>query len=313
MSRAEAQKTFLQVGFGGQGEAWAQCLRDSGANVEIFFTGTEKTYSKAKQQRFSVAMLSELGASIERLFTLTTEPVPVLLLCPDDQIGSVYQEFLANLKIPLNLVIAHGYSVYSGALKPKLEHRLHLFAPKAIGPKIREAYESSRFHSLKVAICKSNSPTSSDFISGLSDLLGFNSENRIETDFETETIGDLISEQLLLCGGLFTLLETTVEAMESAGIPKALIQEECYSELKLVVDMIESYGLAHTLGKISNAAKAGAGITRSRLKPLLKDLAKDTVDGILTKRFDDEYREGKWKNSVLEQEAFFLAREENSL
>ncbi len=231
-------QSWIQIGFGSQGKAWAESFKARDWDVEVF---QRSRLPKLREHLIARSKQSDAAIAIG-------------LLIPDHLIGPVYTEYLADLDLPLDLVVAHGYCVACGTLKlqsPK--HRAVLFAPKAIGPKLQEAaLKLGSPHSLTAAVSELSSLTHA-----LGEGLGFKSQNLVVSSFETETRSDWISEQGLLCGGLFTLFEWTIRAMRDAGVPEPLIHAECFTELRLFAELLETQGLAKTFARISPAAKAG--------------------------------------------------------
>jgi ketol-acid reductoisomerase len=262
------------VGYGGQARAWAQCLRESGWSVEIYL----RTPAKLSGSRPLAALASELEAGAR-----------VALLCADSAIGEVYERHLRGVDRALHLVIAHGFSVYAGTLKNlEPEHSLSLLAPKAIGPQIVTHFQAGRPHELRAAWY--SPAVAARAVIELAQGMGFSERNLISTTFEKETIGDLISEQGLLCGGLFTLLDWTQSAMREAGVPEDLIREECLSELELVAGLLKRKGPAETFATISDAAKVGALLVRddfdrSDLRPRLQARFGEILSGKFGQRF----------------------------
>ncbi len=209
---------------------------------------------KARAQGFEVRPLSELGHGLR-------EGARIALLIPDRVIPGFYQEMLAEVSHPLQLILAHGYAAAFGGLLPKHAHALALLAPKAIGPELRRAYVEGRgTHGLKAAVFGD--------VSSIAQALGITRENQIAADFRSETVGDLISEQLLLCGGVFPWLGVTMERMRAHGVPDALIREECLTELELVARVLREEGATGAFRKISEAAQFGTARMFERLERL---------------------------------------------
>lgn len=290
-----SKNTLYVIGFGSQAQAWAQCLRASGWSIEIYLSRPEgKSGQRARELGFAqVQPLSELA-------TLPSDAL-VAFLCPDTEIGPVYREQLASLDRPLTLLLAHGYAVYADDLKPaRPSHELALFAPKAIGPKIWSLYQEARgdFHRLVAGF--SASSERAPHVIALGRAMGFARERMVSATFEQEAVGDLLSEQGLLCGGVFTLLEWTLEAMKKAGVPEELMREECLTELELVAGLLRERGPAATYKVISQAAQAG---TIAMQDALNSSGARAHFDAqlaqVLDRRFTKYFSEGAWKPGAL--------------
>jgi ketol-acid reductoisomerase len=233
---------------------------------------------------------------------VSNEPALVAGLIPDAAIGAVYRDFIAAIPRPVTLVLATGYAVYSGDLaKLAPGHEAVMLAPKAIGPKLLAAHEKSRpgSHALLAAF---NAPAAREAQAlVLARALGFAEDNLVRVPFETEAVGDLISEQNLLCGGLFTLLEHSMRRMREAGVPDRLIREECVSELELIASLIKEKGPASTFSNISQTAQCGAVVTRERLLSSGLEKALDAqADEVVSRRFPETLRRSPWRAQAAE-------------
>lgn len=297
------------VGFGSQGRAWANCLKHSGWNVRIFLHQKGKSFEEAQRLGFEPQLLENLPQTLQSL-SPQTHPILIALLCPDSLIGEIYQTILSPLsQLPLSLILAHGYASYSGDLKPQNPlHSVCLLAPKAIGPKLEAAF----FNAQSLQPQKVSPSPTHDLVAGfyapedrkgqiqqLAKAMGFSENHLVSTTLEQEAIGDLISEQGLLCGGMFTLLEWTMEAMAKAGIPDALIREECLRELELISGLMREKGPATTFHKISQAAQCGTLEMRKRfLNSSLPQEFQKQVEEVLNKNFVKKFKSNEWKKEA---------------
>lgn len=229
------------------------------------------------------------------------------MLCPDTEVGPIYRDFLAPLESELTLVLAHGYAVYAGELQlARLGHEVALLAPKAIGPKIWALYREARsdrtagasgYHRLVAGFHAP--PAREAQVRALAEGLAFAPWNLAQATFEQEAVGDLLSEQGLLCGGVFTLLEWTIDAMARAGVPSALIHEECLTELELIAGLLRERGPATTFRTISQAAQCGTVAMRERLsRSGAREQMERQFEEVLDRRFAAHFREGAWKNDA---------------
>lgn len=289
-------QTIHLVGFGSQGAAWAHILQNAGWKTNIYLANkNSESFKNALHAHFQPKLISELPKSLTKQ---PSSPHLIALLCPDAIIGSVYFEMLAPLsEIPLTLVLAHGYAIYAKDLELKNpNHAVALLAPKAIGPRLQalglKALAEGRPHELVAAFCSPSARQAQ--VLALAHALGFDSKNLSETSFELETIGDLISEQALLCGGLFSLIEWTVQEMQKAGVPSRLIQEECFSELELIAGLLKERGLTDTFKAISQVAQFGATQMKNKLKEckVPEAIAKQAQD-IVSGKFANSFKRKK--------------------
>ncbi|MBI3543399.1 MAG: hypothetical protein HY075_09030, partial [Deltaproteobacteria bacterium] len=255
------------VGFGSQGTAWAENLRRSGWQVSVYLGRSDSaSFEKARALGFDPALIIELPKRLAASPAPADGAAMVAMLVPDHLIAPLYREFVASVARPLTIVLAHGYAVYAGELVALAAgHEPALLAPKAIGPKLEAAHKAvaPEPHHLVAAISAGDARDGS--VVALAQGLGFAPERLVRASFEQEAVGDLISEQTLLCGGVFNLIEWTMEAMHEAGVPADLIREECLTELELIAGLIRERGVAATLGKISPAAQCGTIAMRERL------------------------------------------------
>lgn len=290
------------VGFGSQGSAWAKCLRQSGWQVEVYLPIQSPSFQKAIEAGFN-------PHPIEHLYTLKSdlsETHWIAMLCPDPLIAPLYRDFIANFSGNVRLILAHGYAIYSGDLKMRTPlHRPLLLAPKAIGPKLLENYKSTfpHPHSLVAAFFAPALGFDEDQ-EGLTRIargLGFSPESLVTASFDEEAIGDLMSEQGLLCGGIFKLLEWTLEAMTAAGIPERLIREECLSELELIAGLIRERGPSQTFRSISQVAQGGTIAMANRFENSgFKEAFLAQMEEIKNRKFAQSFQSGAWKEKSLD-------------
>jgi ketol-acid reductoisomerase len=225
----------------------------------------------------------------------------VALLCPDTEIRLLYQEIISRAEVPLTMVLAHGYAVYARELPTLLPgHSIALLAPKAIGPKLREAHVAGGGkHALRAAVEWPSAPEARARVLDLAKGLGFLPERLVETTATVEAIGDLISEQSLLCGGVFPLLEWTAQLMREAGVPEALIREECLTELELVAGLIRERGPSAAFSAISSAAQAGTVAMRRRLiQAGVPEAMRAQAEDVMSRAFADEFRGDGWRTEA---------------
>lgn len=303
--------TLHIVGFGSQGAAWADCLRKSGWNVQLYvsqYQGT--TYKKALQADFNPKLITELPEQLLQASEDEKEiPLPkktshwIAFLCPDAAIGGIYRDHLSHLQLPLRMVLAHGFCVYTKDLQPaRPEHQPVLLAPKAIGPQLSHHFftEFPNTHTLAAAVfLPAEISDERLMLNALTRGLGFAETSLIPATFQQETVGDLISEQGLLCGTVFNFMEWTIEAMQEAGIPPALIREECLSELELIAGLVRKRGPASAFQAISEAAQCGTVAMRNRFEDVkLKAEFKKQVQTVLDGRFSSFFQSQEWRTQA---------------
>lgn len=236
------------IGFGSQGSAWAENARDSGWTVEVFLHREGPSWKRALEMGFSPQLLSQSLPESEL----------VALLLPDSAILPCVRERFQRVDRKFHFVLAHGFAAVEGLLNELGPNQtVSLLAPKAIGPELRAAFrEGKGSHGLAAAIHSSGTEEARE-IRKLAGALGFREDRLIPASFDQEARADWMSEQGVLCGGLFTLLAWTLEEMDRQGVPRALQREECLTELRLIANVLVAKGLTGTFDLISDAAKAG--------------------------------------------------------
>jgi ketol-acid reductoisomerase len=287
----------LVVGFGSQGQAWVRLLRASGVDVKVFLSRKGLSFEKAQKEKIPVFSLETIGEHLRG-----QGPTLIACLCPDSETGPIYEKYLRPLsEESILLVLAHGFAVYSGSLdreKMELRHEVSLLAPKAIGPKLEEKGLASKTHSLVAGVCVPRSLDHLKMFNELSTRLGFAKENLVPATFDQETIGDLISEQGLLCGPVFSFLVWTVQAMRKAQIPERLIYEECFTELELIASLLKDKQGLETFLKISKAAQIGTvKVNQALVEAGMEQRFAQIADEVVSKKFASEFLEGKYNES----------------
>ncbi|MBI3558631.1 MAG: hypothetical protein HY074_20370, partial [Deltaproteobacteria bacterium] len=224
----------------------------------------------------------------------------IAAMTPDHLIAPIYGDYLAAAARPLTLVLAHGYAVYAGELTHfSPGHEAALLAPKAIGPKLAAAHANAYPNPHHLVAAFHASPARAQQVTQLGLALGFSVDNLVPATFEQEAIGDLISEQTLLCGGIFSLLEWTMNEMTRAGVPARLIHEECLTELELVAGLLRERGMAATFSAISQAAQCGTiSMNEQFIKAGLPQLITQQAQGVVAKTFVDYMRRPEWKTKA---------------
>lgn len=260
---AKPIRTIHIFGLGSQAQAWVRALTRHDWRIFLYLRNPSK----------AVEVLGMLPPSVtihlpkDSTLLIQAHPGPLALLLTDRAIPEIYETHLKQMNRPLHLILAHGIAMTAGWLKPLEHHSVSLLAPKAIGQELDENHARAfpAPHGLKAAFAPSSSllpclPTFSPRaeLLELALSLGFTDSTLIPCTLDEETYGDLISEQGLLCGGLWSLLKWTLLSMKKAGIPDALIQEECFRELELIASILKKYGPAGTFERISSTALEGA-------------------------------------------------------
>jgi ketol-acid reductoisomerase len=241
-------KTISIIGYGSQGHAQAQNLRDSGCNVLVGQRPGGPNYDLAISHGFkpvSAAEAAEKGDLIN-------------ILLPDELQGDVYRNDIRPQLKPGNLLMcSHGFNIHFGQVQPPKGVDCALVAPKGPGHLVRSEYEKGGGVPTLIALSDAASETSRQLALAYAKGIGGTRGGVIETTFAEETETDLFGEQVVLCGGVSALVKTAFEVLVEAGYQPEMAYFECMHELKLIVDLFYQGGLNYMRYSVSNTAEFG--------------------------------------------------------
>ena len=272
-------KTIAILGYGSQGHAQAQNLRDSGCNVIIGQRPGGPNYDLAKQHGFEPMPLEEA--------TRRADIVNVLL--PDEVQGDLYRQYIRpNLVAGNVLMCSHGFNIHFGQVEAPPGVDTLLVAPKGPGHLVRSEFEKGGGVPCLIAVGPQANKTT--FQAGLAYAKGIGGTRGgvIETTFAEETETDLFGEQVVLCGGVSELVKVAFETLVEAGYQPEMAYFECLHEVKLIVDLIYEGGIANMNYSISNTAEYGEYVTGPRIitsetKAEMKRVLEDIQSGKFTR------------------------------
>jgi ketol-acid reductoisomerase len=262
-------KTIAVLGYGSQGHAHAQNLRDSGFNVVIGLYEGSKSWAKAEEEGFEVRTSADAvkGADV------------VVMLVPDHIQRDVYRESVQpNLKPDAVLMFAHGFNIHYGMIDPGENVDVVMIAPKGPGHILREVYQQGIGVPALLAVHQDVSGKAKDIALAYAYGLGSARAGVVETNFKDETETDLFGEQVVLCGGVTHLITAAFETLTEAGYPPELAYFEVLHELKLIVDQIYQGGIKYMRYSVSDTAEYGDYISGPRV---IDDRVKATMQQIL--------------------------------
>jgi len=240
-------KKITIVGYGSQGHAHANNLRDSGMEVMV---GLRKGSSWDKAQAAGLKPLSVAEAA-------KVSDV-VMILAPDEQQADLYQKEIApNLKKGAYLSFAHGFNIHFGQIVPREDLNVFMVAAKGPGHLVRSEYSKGSGVPMLMAIHQNPSGNTRDLALAYASAIGGGRAGVLETTFREETETDLFGEQVVLCGGLTSLITAAYDILVEAGYSPELAYFECLHEVKLIVDLIYEGGIANMRYSVSNTAKYG--------------------------------------------------------
>ncbi len=241
-------KTIGIVGFGSQGHAHAQNLRDSGMQVIVGQRPDGPSYKAAKEAGFEVLSVAEVGKRADI----------VMVLVPDQTQKAVYNESLQqHMGSGKTLMFAHGFNIHFGQIVPPQNVDVAMIAPKSPGHMVRRVYTEGFGVPALVAVHRNASGKAKEIALAYGMGLGCTKAGVLETTFAEETETDLFGEQAVLCGGVSELVKAGFATLVDAGYQPEVAYFECLHELKLIVDLIYQGGLAYMRYSISDTAEYG--------------------------------------------------------
>eukprot|EP00456_Euglypha_rotunda_P020428 TRINITY_DN1785_c1_g1_i3.p1 TRINITY_DN1785_c1_g1~~TRINITY_DN1785_c1_g1_i3.p1 ORF type:complete len:335 (+),score=93.69 TRINITY_DN1785_c1_g1_i3:2206-3210(+) len=241
-------KTIAILGYGSQGHAQAQNLRDSGCNVVIGQRPGSKNYDLAVSHGFKPVSLAEA----------TKQADLVNILLPDEVQGDAYRsDIKPNLKPGALLMCSHGFNLHFGQVIPPEGTDCALVAPKGPGHLVRSEYEKGGGVPSLIALSPGASEKSRQLALAYAKGIGGTRGGVIETTIAEETETDLFGEQVVLCGGVSALIKAAFETLVEAGYQPEMAYFECMHELKLIVDLFYQGGLNYMRYSVSNTAEFG--------------------------------------------------------
>lgn len=282
-------KKVAVIGFGSQGHAHAENLRDSGVEVIIGLYKGGSSWAKAEAKGFRVL---EVGAA-------TKEADVIMILIPDELQADVFtQDIKPNLSEDKIIAFGHGFNIHFGQIVAPKGVGVIMVAPKAPGHTVRSEFVKGGGIPDLIAVEQDTSRGDAKAIAlSYASAIGGGRSGIIETTFKDETETDLFGEQAVLCGGVTSLVKAGFETLVEAGYPEEMAYFECLHELKLIVDLIYEGGLANMRYSISNTAEYGDMVSGPRVinaesKKAMKEILKDIQEGRFAKDFILERKAG---------------------
>ena len=284
-------KKVAMIGFGSQGHAHAENLRDSGVEVIIGLNPNGKSWAKAEAKGFKVMSVSEA----------TKEADVVMILTPDELQADIFKaEIEPNLKSGSAIAFGHGFNIHYGQIVPPKGIDCIMIAPKAPGHTVRNEFVNGGGIPDLIAVAQDASGKAKDIALSYASAIGGGRTGIIETTFKAETETDLFGEQAVLCGGLCALINAGFETLVEAGYEPEMAYFECLHEMKLIVDLIYQGGMADMRYSISNTAEfgdyvSGKRVVDERSKAAMKEILREIQDGTFAKNFILERKAGYTK------------------
>ena len=277
-------KKVTIVGYGSQGHAHAQNLKDSGVEVTVGLRKDGASWKKAEAA----------GHKVKEVADAVKKADVVMILLPDESQPDVYKNDIApNLKKGAALAFAHGFNVHYNQIIPREDIDVIMVAPKGPGHTVRSEYLKGGGVPSLIAIYQDKSGKAKDIALSYAAANGGTKGGVIETNFREETETDLFGEQAVLCGGAVELVKAGFETLTEAGYAPEMAYFECLHELKLIVDLMYEGGIANMNYSISNNAEYGEYVTgpeviNAESRQAMRNALKRIQDGEYAKMFISE-------------------------
>lgn len=265
-------KKVAIVGYGSQGHAHANNLKESGVDVVVGLRPGSATINKVRRAGLETKSLEEAIASAD----------VVMVLAPDEHQARLYRESIEpHIKQGAALAFAHGFNIHFGAIEPRPDLDVIMIAPKGPGHLVRSTFTQGGGVPCLIAVYQDPTGNARNIALSYASGVGGGRAGVIETSFKEETETDLFGEQAVLCGGVTALVEAGFDTLVEAGYAPEMAYFECLHELKLIVDLMYEGGIANMRYSISNTAEYGdltrgpriiTEETRCEMKRILKEI-----------------------------------------
>ncbi|MCH2124736.1 MAG: ketol-acid reductoisomerase [Pirellulaceae bacterium] len=281
-------KTVAILGYGSQGHAQAQNLKDSGCNVVVGQRPGSANYDLAVSHGFEPLPIAEATARGDL----------VNILLPDEVQGDIFRNHVReNLSEGNILMCSHGFNVHFGQVEPPQGVDALLVAPKGPGHLVRSEYEAGGGVPCLIAVSDGASEETKKLGLAYAKGIGGTRGGVIETTFEEETETDLFGEQVVLCGGVSELVKAAFDTLVEAGYQPEMAYFECMHELKLIVDLFYQGGLNYMRYSVSNTAEfgdysRGPRIINDQTRQEMKKILAEIQDGVFAREWILENRAG---------------------
>ena len=286
-------KNVLIVGYGSQGHAHANNLKDSGVkDVRVGLRPGSSTAAKVEAAGMKAMSVAEGSAWAD----------VIMILTPDENQADIYaNEIAPNAKQGSALAFAHGLNIHFGLIEARPDMDVIMIAPKGPGHLVRSEYQKGAGVPTLIAIHQDNSGNAHDIALSYASANGGGRAGVIETTFKEECETDLFGEQAVLCGGISYLIQTGFEVLVEAGYAPEMAYFECLHETKLIVDLLYEGGMANMRYSISNTAEYGDYMSGPRvITPDTKEEMKAILEDIQSGRFVQDFvLDNKAGNPVL--------------
>jgi ketol-acid reductoisomerase len=290
-------KTIAVFGYGSQGHAQAQNLRDSGYQVIIGLDPSRPSRRQAEADGFPVVVPREAAKRADWIQILT----------PDEAQAAFYEsEIKPGLAKGKILGFSHGFSIHFKTIQPPSDVDVVMIAPKSPGHLLRRVYSEGRGVPALLAIAQDASGRAHELALSYAYGIGSTRAGVLATSFKEETESDLFGEQAVLCGGLTSLMKKGFETLVEAGYQPEIAYFECIHEMKLIVDLIYEGGLGRMRYSISNTAEygdltRGPKVVGEETRAAMKKILADVQSGAFAREWINENQTGSKKFAALRE------------
>lgn len=265
-------KKVAIIGYGSQGHAHANNLKDSGVSVIVGLRSGSETAKK----------VTAAGLESKSIEEATAWADIIMILAPDEHQAKIYRDSIApNIRSGSAIAFAHGFNIHFGQIEPREDIDVIMIAPKGPGHLVRSTYTQGGGVPSLIAVHQDATGKARDVALSYAVANGGGRAGIIETTFREETETDLFGEQVVLCGGLTALAQSGFDTLVEAGYAPEMAYFECLHELKLIVDLMYEGGIANMRYSISNTAEYGdltrgpriiTDETRAEMRKILKEI-----------------------------------------
>ena len=282
-------KKVAIIGYGSQGHAHAQNLKESGVDVVVGLRPGSKSCQKAEEAGLQVLSVEEAAKAGDF----------IMMLVPDELAADIYaQQIAPNLEDGNVLMFAHGFNIHFKQITPPDYVDVVMVAPKGPGHTVRSQYVEGRGVPSLIAVYQDKSGHAKEYALAYAAGIGAGRAGIIETTFREETDTDLFGEQAVLCGGVTELMKAGFDTLVEAGYAPEMAYFECVHEMKLIVDLINSGGFAMMRYSISDTAEYGDYRTGTRIitedtRKEMKQILKEIQNGTFASEWIAENRAGR--------------------
>ncbi|OYT34506.1 MAG: ketol-acid reductoisomerase [Candidatus Aenigmarchaeota archaeon ex4484_52] len=288
-------KKIAVIGYGSQGKAQANCMKDSGLNVIVGVRKNGASFQKAQSDGLNVFEIDEAANQADIIH----------ILIPDEIQKRIYDEHIKEyITEGKTLSFSHGFNISYKQIIPPKNVDVIMVAPKSPGTEERKRYLEGFGVPGLIAVENDFSGNAKNIALEMAKAMGFTRAGVFECSFNQETFSDLFGEQCVLCGGLTELIKAGFETLVKKGYPPQMAYFECMHEVKLIVDLLYEGGLQHMWKVVSNTAEyggrtVGPKIITDETKKIMENALDRIESGEFAKEWLDEYRSGNNKFNEL--------------